>query len=213
MKYYLNEEDMFRLVTKEFKRLGIILESDQKLPNIATLVAGERVKGSWWGHPKSKTIWRALKRFCARDDVLIGKLVSGKVTFIHRRLWPDFLAVSTSKEDWQTISLSPQALTLLKSVEKHGEIRTDDARWKANQAKSIAASARELERRLLVHSEEVHTAKGFHAKVLQSWKRWAREVNFTKSLPRVPAAKAKFESLLQSLNEEYRADGQLPWAN
>jgi hypothetical protein len=207
----LNENYALRVVTKEFKRRGIILESDQKLPNLVTLVTGERVKGSWWRHPESRTIWRILNSFSMRNDVLTTRLISGKITFIHRTLWPDFIAISTSKQDWQTISLSPRAIALLKLVEKRGEIRTDSPRWNASQTKSIADAARELERRLLVHSKEVHTAKGFHAKVLQSWKRWSHQVDFAERLPSVPKAKAKFEGLLRVLNEKSGADGRLPW--
>jgi hypothetical protein len=207
----LNENNALRVVAKEFKRRGIILESDQKLPNLVTLVTGERVKGSWWSHPESRAIWRILNSFSTRNDVLTTRLISGKITFIHRTLWPDFIAISTSKQDWQTVSLSPRAIALLKLVEKQGEIRTDSARWRIGQARSIADPARELERRLLVHSAEVHTAKGFHAKLLQSWERWSHEVAFTDSLPSAAIAKAKFEGLLQVLNEKSGANGRLPW--
>ncbi len=209
----MNEENALRLVTREFKRLRIILESDQKFPSVVTLIMGESVKGSWWSHPESRKIWRVLNRFHAHHDVLTTRLISGKVTFIHRSLWPDFIAIGTSKQDWQITSLSPQARTLLKLVEKRGEIRTDDPSWRGSQAKSIADATRELERKILLHSEEVHTAKGFHAKVLRSWKRWSHEVKFTEKHPRVPGAKAKFEGVVQALNKKYGADGRLPWTN
>lgn len=196
---------------REFKRLGIILESDRKLPCVTALVAGERMKGSWWSHPKGRKIWHVLNRFLSRPDVLTTRLVSAKVTFIHRNLWPDLLAVGTSKESWQTDSLSPRVLRLLKLVERRGQMRTDDPKWKGAEAKSISDAARALELRLLVYSEEVHTARGFHAKLLQSWKQWSHKADFTVVLPHVTEAKSKFEELLRRLNKEYGADGTLPW--
>ncbi len=209
----MNEENALRLVLREFKRLRIILESDQKFPSVVSLITGESVKGSWWSHPESRKIWRVLNGFRAHTDVLTTRLISGKVTFVHRSLWPDFMAISTSKQGWQTASLSPRAITLLKLVENRGEIRTDDPRWKGGHAKSIADAARELERKILVHSEEIHTVKGFHAKVLRSWKRWSHEVKFTEKLPSVPVAKAKFERVVRALNKKYGADGRLPWTD
>ncbi len=207
------EKSSLGLVIGEFTRLGILLESDQKLPNIVTLVVGERVRGSWWGHPEGRKIWRVLNQFDTRHDVLTTKLVSGKVTFVHRRLWADFLAISTSKEEWQTDSLSVQARSLFKLVEDRGEVKTGETRSKSNGGRQIADAARELERRLLIHSEEIHTPRGFHTKILRSWKRWARTVRFAKREPSVPAAKARFEKLLKALNDYYGADGRLPWAD
>jgi hypothetical protein len=32
---------------------GLLLQSDIALPNVAALVAGETVRGSWWAHPAS----------------------------------------------------------------------------------------------------------------------------------------------------------------
>ena len=62
-----------------------------------------------------------------------------------------------------------------------------------------------LERRLLVKSEEIHTASGRHAKVLSTWDAWWTE-HSTGALPNVEAARNRIESLVG-------ADAQrlLPW--
>ena len=73
--------------------------------------------------------------------------------------------------------------------------------------------ARELEKKLLVQSEEVHTERGTHAKILRSWSNWSRRVGFTRKLPGVEESKEEFERLLQSLNDIYDADGRLPWSD
>jgi hypothetical protein len=207
---HLEDDRALRLIVKEFKRLGVILESDQRLPCITALVVGERVKGSWWSHPKGRLIWRVLNRFLSRKDVLTTRLISGKVTFVYRGLWPDFLAIGISQAGWQMESLSANALTLFGLVQRHDKIRTDDPRLKG-EAKSIPDTVRELERRLLLHSEEVHTERGSHAKLLESWNEWSRRADFNVALPNANEATSKFEELLRRLNQEYSANGRLPW--
>src|SRR5712692_11545294 len=209
MKSRMSEEEALELVVRGFRRVGILLESDPRLPSVTGLVIGRPLRGSWWGHPSGRRIWRVLNKFCRRREVLTTKLVSGKVTFVHRRLWPQLLAVSTSKEEWQTASLSSEASALLRVVDRKGEIRTDARKL---SKRGIPSAARELEKRLLVQSEEVHTERGTHAKILRSWRNWSRRVGFTRKLPGVEKSKREFEKLLQSLNDRYDADGRLPWA-
>lgn len=68
---------------------GMLLESARgPLPNVAELVAGEPIRGSWWGHPAGHAIFDALNALAASPDVVRTRLVNGKVTLIHRRLWP-----------------------------------------------------------------------------------------------------------------------------
>jgi hypothetical protein len=50
--------------------------------------AGEAVARSWWGHPKSHAMFHAATELGEHEDVLVEKLVAGKVTFVHRSLWP-----------------------------------------------------------------------------------------------------------------------------
>lgn len=68
---------------------GVVLASGRgPIPSVAEAVAGERIKGSWWGHPKGKEIFRALTAIGDSGDVLCFRLIGGKITFVHRRLWP-----------------------------------------------------------------------------------------------------------------------------
>ena len=68
---------------------GVVLEAAQgPVPSLAELVAGEPVRGSWWSHPKSHEIFAVTRAIRDSDDVLVCRLVKGKVTFVHRRLWP-----------------------------------------------------------------------------------------------------------------------------
>jgi hypothetical protein len=71
------------------KREGIVLQAARgRVPNLAEFVAGAPIRGSWWGHPKGKAIFDAANFVEDSGDVLVCRLVDGKVTFVHRRLWP-----------------------------------------------------------------------------------------------------------------------------
>jgi len=68
---------------------GLVLASAKgPVPNLAEAVASEPIRGSWWGHKKGSEIFRALNVVDDSPDVLCFRLVQGKVTFVHRRLWP-----------------------------------------------------------------------------------------------------------------------------
>jgi hypothetical protein len=68
---------------------GIVLESGRgPVPSLAHAIAGEEIRGTWWGHPKGRAIFRATRAMRDSADVLVCRLVGGKITYVHRRLWP-----------------------------------------------------------------------------------------------------------------------------
>ena len=68
---------------------GLVLESARgPIPNLADAVAGEPIRGSWWGHPQAHKILLCRRAIRASPDVLVCRLAGGKVTYVHRRLWP-----------------------------------------------------------------------------------------------------------------------------
>ncbi len=68
---------------------GIVLASAKgPVPRLAEVIADERIKGSWWAHPKSHQIFTIFQQVSESPDILVCRLVNGKVTFVHRRLWP-----------------------------------------------------------------------------------------------------------------------------
>ena len=71
------------------EREGVVLQSARgRVPNLAEFVAGERIRGSWWGHAKGQEIFRTINHVVDSGEVLVCPLIDGKVTFVHRRLWP-----------------------------------------------------------------------------------------------------------------------------
>jgi hypothetical protein len=78
------------------ERHGIVLQAARgPLPNLAEAIAGGAISGSWWGHPKGKEIFHAVKTIGASPDVLVCKLVEGKITYVHRRLWPALIKLAS----------------------------------------------------------------------------------------------------------------------
>ena len=87
----MNQEKALAFV----ERHGIVLQAARgPLPNLAEAIAGRAISGSWWGHPKGKEIFRAVRAIGTSPDVLVCKLVEGKITYVHRRLWPALIKLA-----------------------------------------------------------------------------------------------------------------------
>jgi hypothetical protein len=77
--------DPVRLVREH----GALLQSARgPIPNLAELVVGAPIRGSWWGHPRNHEIFAAINRARASPVVVAMRLVNNKVTLVHRQLWP-----------------------------------------------------------------------------------------------------------------------------
>lgn len=142
---------------------GIVLLQDAKLPSVAVLIAGEPIRGSWWGHPAGGRIFHAAGELEHHGDVATFKLVEGKVCFVHRRLWPAIVAIGRARNEWQTKGLGAEAKKLLARVDAEGRVR------------ATKKPAKELELRLLCASDDVHTESGAHATELISWDHFAKD--------------------------------------
>jgi hypothetical protein len=193
---------MLQRVLQALDRHGLLLLSDARLPSVAALVAGQPIRGSWWGHPKGKAIYAVATGLEDDDGVTTARLVDGKVTYVHRRLWPALAAVACSDEPWQKRALPPAARTLLAAVERAGELRTDHRRDGLRRETVL-----QLEQRLLVRSDEVHTETGAHAKRLETWTRWADRHVRASERPAVDAARRELEQAVDSMGGE----ASLPW--
>jgi hypothetical protein len=67
---------------------GVVLESGRgPRPNLAEAVAGGPIRGSWWGHEHGRDVFRATPAVRQNDQILVCRLL-GKITYVHRRLWP-----------------------------------------------------------------------------------------------------------------------------
>jgi hypothetical protein len=68
---------------------GVVLVSGRgTAARLVEAILGEEIRGSWWAHPRSREIFAVLQRLERSSDLALCRLVEGKVTFVHRRLWP-----------------------------------------------------------------------------------------------------------------------------
>ena len=203
--------DYYEEVFGELQTWGVLLESDPKLPSVCTIITGEPMKGSWWSHPLAQTIFQVNERLDDHPDVLIAKLLAGKVTFVHRQFWLSLLAVAQSEEPWQMRNLPDTAQKALKVIKNAGIMRSDELKMGTVGRKELNESVRILERRLLIHSHQVHTESGAHAKVLESWQSWAASAKLNAGKMTVNAARKNFEQRVQELNTKFKGKVNLPW--
>jgi hypothetical protein len=84
-------------VRRELERLGLLLLQDKQLPSVATIFAGGPISGSWWSHPRSHEMFWCLATL--EEVAVVTRLVKGKVTYVHRRLWPALAAAGVPIED------------------------------------------------------------------------------------------------------------------
>src|SRR5258708_14874192 len=88
----MSGEEALKFVAKH----GIVLQAARgPVPSLAEAIAGGPIRGSWWGHPKGKQIFRAAAAVIASGDVLVCKLVEGKITYVRRRLWPALVRLAS----------------------------------------------------------------------------------------------------------------------
>ena len=78
------------------RRHGIVGEAARHttIPALVDAIAGEHVRGNWWSHPKSRLIFALTRCVRAAPDVLVCRLAGGKITFIHKRLWPALIGAA-----------------------------------------------------------------------------------------------------------------------
>jgi hypothetical protein len=71
------------------RKHGVVLESARgPVPSLAEAIVGGPVRGGWWSHPRSDEIFAVTRAVRDSEHVLVCRLVEGKITFVHRRLWP-----------------------------------------------------------------------------------------------------------------------------
>ena len=157
MSQLVNDGATHRSLAVVLEEHGLLLLQDKELPSAVGTITGEHVAGSWWSHSRVHEIFRRLQELDATDQAVTTKLIGGKVTFVHRRLWPALAAVGSSRAEWQMHGLSSRARRLLARVDEERSVHAS------------GPAAKELQDRLLVDSHEEHTASGRHVTVLKLW--------------------------------------------
>jgi len=175
---------------------GLLLIQDKRIANVVTLLTGESFSKSWWSHPKGRLIFAVVTDLSEHRDVLFSKLLNGKVTLVHRRLWPAFLAIALANEPWQTRGLSSRGQQLLASLNESKE-----------PINGSGPAVKELEVRLLSHARQVHTESGRHELMVEPWTSWSRSIR-VKPLRSLSRARGELEQAAQAIGAPRSA---LPW--
>jgi hypothetical protein len=120
---------------------GVVLESASgPVPSLAEAIAGNPIQGSWWGHARSHEIFALTRAVRDSPDVLVCRLVGGKITYVHRRLWP---ALVRAAERFPRKSLA-------KIHERHtasGKHVSDEVAYPEWVSRELTDQARELDER------------------------------------------------------------------
>jgi len=156
-------------VLAQLQRRELLLQAGSEFASVANIVVGEEVRGSWWAHPQSNLIYWVCQDLEQHPRVAEARLLGGKVTHVWDTLWPHIAAVAIARAPWQLAGLSAASRELLVRVDA-SPVDTDTVAWSSNE--KLGDVCRLLERRLLVKSDEIHTASGRHAKSLTSWRAW-----------------------------------------
>jgi hypothetical protein len=195
----MDEDRHLAAALRLLEQRGLLLLQDPRFPNLVGMIAGEAVRGSWWSHAKGNIIYRVGERLGEHPDVTTAKLVSGKVTFVHRSLWPQLAAVGRARAPWQTRELGSDSVALLTRVDAERRVLAS------------GKSAKQLELRLLVAGQEVHTESGRHATELLHWDSFAERRGLDGTPPPAARSRADLEAVVSALNAECAASGALAW--
>lgn len=201
----------FQTIMRTLEANGFLLESDPKLPSVCSLITGSPLRGSWWSHPLAQIIFQVNEQLEDHDDILIAKLISRKVTFVHRKLWSELATIGSARERWQLTSLPAATKSLLKQVDAAGSLTTGETTWPQKTVMKLGDAARDLEKRLLVVGTQFHSESGAHEKRLETWDHWMKQRKFKLAKTSIETAKSRLELKLQSLNEQFGASATLPW--
>jgi len=132
---------------------------------LASAIAGETIRGSWWAHPKGKLVYAIASELEDRPDVLACKLL-GRATFVHRALWAPLVRVVTDegfrRAAERSLSLPARRLA-----------RRTDAPARLDKKTLSPRERAALERSCILHISSAHTERGAHATIVRSWSSWA----------------------------------------
>jgi hypothetical protein len=153
------------------ERMGLLLQSPHPyLPSLFGAAQGKPAKagaagfGQWPEHA-----WSWAGELAERDDVLLTKVLLGKRTLVHRRLWPALDAAVRGR--------APEGadeLALMRVLDRHDGVRTDELRTLAGLGGAAARQRYEraitrLEAHGLVLCRPVLVERHRHVGVARSW--------------------------------------------
>ena len=114
----------------------VLLSARGPAPSLAEAVAGAPIRGSWWSHARGQAIFRATQAVSDSPDVLICRLVGGKLTAVHRRLWPALVALAPRLDASRLARVTEEHLP----SGKHRVLEEPFPRWVPSPVRKAAAA-------------------------------------------------------------------------
>lgn len=127
------------------RKHGVVLESaNGDAPSLAAAIAGKPIKGNWWSHPMSREIFSVTRAVRDSDDILVCRLSKGRITYVHRRLWPALVRAARR--------FPPKQLAQLKEVHTStGAHRLDEVPFPDWVPADVQTAARRLTEEAALH--------------------------------------------------------------
>lgn len=123
---------------------GVVLASAKgPVPNLAEAVAGEPIRGSWWAHKRGNDIFNVLEYVNHSEDVLCFRLVEGKITYVHRRVWPALVCLARKLKKAQLTAIHQEHT----ETGAHRNVLIPFPKWVSAETKKAAARLSEDEAR------------------------------------------------------------------
>jgi hypothetical protein len=124
------------------EREGAVMETARgPLACLLEELTGAPIRGSWWAHPRAGELHAVTRVVRACPEVLVCRLAGGKVTLIHRRLWPALVRLAHE--------LPRERLAAVREVHTsrgHHEVRlTPFPRWVPREVARAATGLRRAE--------------------------------------------------------------------
>ena len=105
---------------------GVVLESARgPVPNLVEAIVGAPLKGSWWGHAKGKQIFHLLNAVRDSGEILVCRLVDGKVSYVHRDAWPALVRLASEIRKDRLASIEE----IHTASGKHRVVKTPFPKW------------------------------------------------------------------------------------
>ena len=118
---------------------GIVLEAarHRHIASLAEAIAGEALHGNGWSHPRRRAIFVTTRALRASLQILVCRLVEGKISFVHSRLWPALIRLSDR--------FAPHCVARLhETPTQRGRHRVDETPFPDWVPQVIAVAARRL---------------------------------------------------------------------
>lgn len=143
MSKCVNAKEALAFVRKH----GVVLVSARgAAPRLTEAIIGEAIKGSWWAHPQSHHLYAILGEVTDSSEVLVCRLLDGKVTLVHRRLWPALVRLADTYTPGQLARVREEHT----STGRHATREVPFPKWVPREVRQQAAKLSEVEARAVL---------------------------------------------------------------